>query len=94
MASRRHTPVGAGQHERRLAAGCPLIDDRMEELLGSVQAANGGLRLLGVQQGPAMRLERLYDGCDDLHVAPCRRPVEDAVAIAEPGVICQLRPSL
>ena len=66
----------------------------MQILARGVQVAEAGLRLLGVKRRPTARPESAYDRGDDLGVSSSRSAMEGAVAVAEAGVVGQLRPGL
>ena len=89
-----YSPVSAGEHERRLSAGCALVDDGVEELGGGIQAATQArIHLLRVQRFPAVRPDRAEDRSDDRGVTTSGSAVEHTVAVAEAGVVRELRSS-
>ena len=87
-----HSPVSTCEHERRLSAGCALVDDGVEELGCGVQVGDGGIHLLRIQRLPAVRPQRADDRGDDRGVTTGGSAVEHAVAVAEAGVVGELRP--
>ena len=86
--------MSTGEHERRLPAGCALVDDGVKEFgCGVVQAAIGSVHLLRVQWLPGVRPQRADDSGNDRGVTASGSAVEHAAAVAEAGVISELWPS-